>query len=233
MSAANNMNNLENKPTVFEAIMAEPIAVDTITVNNELLRLSPLSGHKVPTKELSRSPSPSTFGNPARSNSSVTDCCICFESISSTTNNCTTPCGHQFCFKCIAKTLARSNACPCCRAPLQEDDENIEINDDEDEEDEEEYDDDDDEDDVEGELETVVKMFTLKGYTINDVLAMLTGRTSKIDTKYTKEYIDQLDNDLDDICNAADSIAVIAKAVKDSANERAERAMFGLEDQRI
>jgi len=135
----------------------------------------------------------------------------------------------------MAKTLARSNACPCCRAPLQDDDddENIEINDEEEEEDEDEDYDEDDDAEVDGDLETVVKMFTLKGYTISDVIAMLTGRTSKIDAKYTKEYIDQLDNDLDDICNAADSIAMIAKAVKDSARERAERATFELEDRRI
>jgi hypothetical protein len=202
MSAGNNMNNLENEPTVFEAIMAEPVAADTtrpVVVDD----------------------------------GSASDCCICFESISSTTNNCTTPCGHQFCFKCMAKTLARSNACPCCRAPLQEEeDDEIDLNDESDDDDDD-YDEEDDDDDVDGDLETVARMFTLKGYTINDVLAMLTGRTSKIDTKYTKEYIDQLDTDLDDICHAADSIATIAKAVKESARERAERAMFELEDHRV
>jgi hypothetical protein len=205
MSAGNNMNNLENEPTVFEAIVAETFAVDKTTTHPLLV-----------------------------DDGSSSDCCICFEFISSKTNNCTTPCGHQFCFKCMAKTLARSNACPCCRAPLQEEeDEDDEIDlDDESDDDDDDYDEDDDAD-VDGELETVVKMFTLKGYTINDVLAMLTGRTSKIDTKYTKEYIDQLDTDLDDICHAADSIAVIAKAVKESARERAERAMFELEDRRV
>lgn len=199
------MNNLENEPTAFEAIMDEPVAVDTIrpVVSND---------------------------------SSVTDCCICFESISSKTNNCTTPCGHQFCFKCMAKTLARSNACPCCRAPLQEEEEEIYLDDDDDEDDDDDDDDDyseDDDADVDGDLETVVKMFTLKGYTISDVIVMLTGRTSKRDPKYTKEYVDHLDSELNDICNAADSIAMIAKAVKASAREREERAMFELEDRRI
>jgi len=45
------------------------------------------------------------------------------------TNNCVTPCGHTFCFQCLAKALEQNNTCPCCRAVLmaepEEEDESI------------------------------------------------------------------------------------------------------------
>ena len=46
------------------------------------------------------------------------ECCICYEMIDSGRNNCTTPCGHSFCFICIAKSMQVRNTCPCCRQPL-------------------------------------------------------------------------------------------------------------------
>ena len=46
------------------------------------------------------------------------NCCICFEPMNLKKNYCVTPCGHPFCFGCIVKTMAKQNACPCCRAPL-------------------------------------------------------------------------------------------------------------------
>lgn len=56
------------------------------------------------------------------------ECCICMDVINYSTNNCVTPCGHSFCFQCLAKALERSNTCPCCRTelmqiPEQDDDE--------------------------------------------------------------------------------------------------------------
>ena len=49
----------------------------------------------------------------------VAECVICYESIGSK-NCCTTDCGHQFCFKCIATAMQYNNACPYCRASLVE-----------------------------------------------------------------------------------------------------------------
>ena len=46
------------------------------------------------------------------------NCCICFEPMNLKKNYCVTPCGHPFCFGCIVKTMTKQNACPCCRAPL-------------------------------------------------------------------------------------------------------------------
>ena len=48
----------------------------------------------------------------------VDECPICYESISTTTNNCKTTCGHSFCFTCIAITLTKQNSCPICRHEL-------------------------------------------------------------------------------------------------------------------
>ena len=42
------------------------------------------------------------------------------DSINSAINNCTTPCGHMFCFQCLAKALEQNNTCPMCRAVLME-----------------------------------------------------------------------------------------------------------------
>jgi len=57
------------------------------------------------------------------------ECCICMDAINFATNNCVTPCGHTFCFQCLAKALEQNNTCPCCRAVLmaepEEDDEYV------------------------------------------------------------------------------------------------------------
>lgn len=58
------------------------------------------------------------------------ECCICMDAINNTTNNCVTPCGHTFCFKCLAKALEQNNTCPCCRAVLMEEPETDENEDD-------------------------------------------------------------------------------------------------------
>jgi hypothetical protein len=50
----------------------------------------------------------------------VPECCICMDSINSSINNCTTPCGHRFCFQCLAKALEQNNTCPMCRSVLME-----------------------------------------------------------------------------------------------------------------
>ena len=45
------------------------------------------------------------------------ECPICLDIIKPKNSACT-PCGHKFCFSCIAQNLARSAACPMCRAEL-------------------------------------------------------------------------------------------------------------------
>jgi hypothetical protein len=48
----------------------------------------------------------------------IVECPICMDPVNTTINSCITPCGHAFCFKCLASALAENNTCPCCRAEL-------------------------------------------------------------------------------------------------------------------
>jgi len=59
------------------------------------------------------------------------------DAINVATNNCVTPCGHSFCFQCLAKALEQNNTCPYCRTVLMEEPEE--------EEEEDDYDDDESE----------------------------------------------------------------------------------------
>ena len=68
---------------------------------------------------------------------SQVECSVCYENIGEK-NNCITPCGHTFCFKCMMSCLNYKNTCPICRQVLQE-----EINDEVSEEFSEEEDGDD------------------------------------------------------------------------------------------
>ena len=73
------------------------------------------------------------------------ECSICYESLGEK-NNCTTPCGHVFCFECLMSCLNYKNTCPICRKVLQEevDDEiSEEFSEEEDGESDEEFDMDD------------------------------------------------------------------------------------------
>jgi hypothetical protein len=46
------------------------------------------------------------------------DCNICLEPINLNKNNCTTSCGHKFCFNCIILSLKYNIICPICRTKL-------------------------------------------------------------------------------------------------------------------
>ena len=43
------------------------------------------------------------------------ECPVCYETVPSGVNNCTTDCGHAFCFTCIMKCLEKNNTCPIRR----------------------------------------------------------------------------------------------------------------------
>ena len=84
------------------------------------------------------------------------ECPVCYETVPSGVNNCTTDCGHAFCFTCIMKCLEKNNTCPICRHILQEeqqyddnydDDENDDDENDDAENDDAENDDDENDDD--------------------------------------------------------------------------------------
>jgi len=132
------------------------------------------------------------------------ECCICYEEIG-TVNNCTTECGHLFCFKCLATAMHYNNACPYCRSklvdlPEEEVESEYEDDDDDDDEDEE---DEDLEDEV-GHIEDIVERLEKSDIRMIDVVSMLINRYSKKDEKYTEEHImainlmfDQITSDVD------------------------------------
>ena len=48
----------------------------------------------------------------------LNECCICFQPIDPSTNNCTTKCGHKFCLECLLSTLAYRTDCPLCNQTI-------------------------------------------------------------------------------------------------------------------
>jgi hypothetical protein len=143
------------------------------------------------------------------------ECVICYEEIGKT-NNCVTPCGHAFCFKCLVAAMTTKNTCPCCRTELfvlpKEDED-----DDEDYESGSETGSDDDDDMIPVEL--LVARLESKGFTMLDVVSMLSNNYSKTNPKYTSEYIMNMCNSYDD-------------TITEIENEHDEQLKFAEEDTR-
>jgi len=145
-----------------------------------------------------------------------TECCICYEIIGKK-NNCVTECGHIFCFKCLATSMSRNNACPCCRAPLvdstideggddeSEYEESVDEEDSNDGDDESEYEDMIANKDYKGDIEEVVARMQRKGVTMLDVVSLLYNKFSKKDEKYTDDYVKTLVRMLDQINSDTES----------------------------
>jgi hypothetical protein len=155
----------------------------------------------------------------------ITECCVCFEEIDSLKNNCVTPCGHQFCFVCIAKCLGRGHCCPICRGELIEKNENE--SEDGDEEDDSDYEDSDDEDEEENveydedeNIDVITENFIKKGYDAMDLVTMILGRVKKSNPKYTNQYIKKMLDDFDE-------------TVEEIENQKREQEDFAAEDKPI
>jgi hypothetical protein len=138
----------------------------------------------------------------------VTECVICYESIG-IKNCCTTTCGHQFCFTCIATSMQYNNACPYCRASLVEmpfgDDES-----DEDESDDEiEEDESEEEEEDEATPEEIAAVLQEKGFTMVDLITCITGRCSKSRPANISavDHMVSIDNRIWDIVNDLDAEA--------------------------
>lgn len=157
----------------------------------------------------------------------MVECCICYDPINTKKNNCVTECGHQFCLKCLATTMAHNGYnCPYCRTPLvemndedeDEDDEENDEGDDEEDIDEEDEDEDEDDEGVECGVEELTRKLMVNGFKMEDMVAMLMGRYRKDDTD---AMIFELTDKFDAIVNLADEEAV---------NEDNEQRMMGKED---
>jgi len=128
------------------------------------------------------------------------ECIICYESLNTTKNICITECGHEFCFSCMMKHVQRNNGCPICRSVIIEE---VDSEDDSDED----YEEDDDEtiEEVVEEssedypIEQLVAAFEAKGYGLKDALSLLMYKFSRTDPTYTKEYINTLQEDIEDM----------------------------------
>ena len=138
----------------------------------------------------------------------VTECVICYESIGSK-NCCTTECGHQFCFKCIATSMQYNNACPYCRASL------VDMPEGDDEDEEEDSDDESDEEEMEEEeedeatAEEIAAVLQEKGITMVDLITMVTGRCGKSRPANVNavDHMVSIDNSIWDIINDLDAEA--------------------------
>jgi len=123
-------------------------------------------------------------------------CPICFDEIKKT-NNCTTPCGHTFCFKCLTKAMNNNTECPMCRGSLVEDDEKSSssiqsfVSDDDDYETEDEM----EEEEINikmSNIEIVVERFTNKGYTLTDALMILSEQFSNKKPEKNQKYLEKI-----------------------------------------
>jgi len=141
---------------------------------------------------------------------STNECCICYDTIDAQKNNCTTECGHKFCFKCLATSMVHNNfSCPCCRTQLVEtsedsDEEEGEYDEDEDDEEDGEDGEGDDNSVVECDLDELSRRLEASGFKMQDVLAMLVGRYAKDATDLA---IYEMNKKFDTIIDEADGEA--------------------------
>lgn len=143
------------------------------------------------------------------------ECCICYDKIDAQRNNCVTECGHRFCFKCLAISMMHNTACPCCRSPLVESEDDEEEGSDADTEDE--YQEDADEDETGCDPEELTRRLAAQGFTMQDMVSMLLGRYNQ---NVSDAAIFELNKRFDVIVDEAD-------------NEELETEAMGREDRAV
>jgi hypothetical protein len=145
------------------------------------------------------------------------ECVICFELLNYTKNVCITVCGHKFCCSCMMKHVQRNNGCPLCRTTIIEADSVVESEESEEDDDDETIEEETDNSYPEFEIEKFVEAFEAKGYGVKDALSLLLHKFSKTDEKFTREYIDKLETDIEDMH-------------EELQNECEERVVMAMED---
>ena len=151
------------------------------------------------------------------------ECPVCYETVPSGVNNCTTDCGHAFCFTCIMKCLENNNTCPICRHILQEeqqyDDSDDDHTDDDDENDDDENDDDENDSNVSGSepeincedyhpanIEYITEVMKEKGFIMQELIGFLCGTLNR-GSKNTNKFSRKRENDFYDIMATLDDEA--------------------------
>lgn len=164
------------------------------------------------------------------------ECLICYDVVSNN-NIAITPCFHTFCFNCIVKSLSHNRNCPLCRNDLMGDEvyNNFYQNEEESEYDTEtdtteDYGSDsemnslfdaleneeitDDEENFEPDVREYQERLLSKGYTMLDIMTLLMGERSKLQTK---EHYKKLKKDYEEV-------------YVEINNEYDENYLFGKED---
>jgi hypothetical protein len=107
--------------------------------------------------------------------------------------------------------MNKNTSCPLCRTVLI-DTPNEDDNEDEDEdedEDDNEYDietiDENDGDDGLCDVEKVIERFEQKGFGIMDLMCILLERHSKLNTKYTNDYVDKIADEFHEMVDEMDN----------------------------
>ncbi len=143
------------------------------------------------------------------------ECAICFEHIGHT-NNCVTPCGHEFCFKCMVKSYQINDTCPMCRSTYLEKDECLEDSYTIESDSEDEYDDETIYVDTAANMinitektpianpQSISKVLIENGYTMEDIISLWTSRINRENTRYTQKFIRKMDTDIDKLIQDAD-----------------------------
>ena len=151
------------------------------------------------------------------------ECPVCYETVPSGVNNCTTDCGHAFCFTCIMKCLENNNTCPICRHILHEeqhyDDSDDDHTDDDDENDDDENDDDENDSNVSGSepeincedyhpanIEYITEVLKEKGFIMQELIGFLCGTLNR-GSKNTNKFSRKRENDFYDIMATLDDEA--------------------------
>jgi len=157
------------------------------------------------------------------------ECVICLEEIGKA-NQVTTPCGHKFCFQCISHSMftVTKNTCPYCRtrlvANIPEEESGGEESDDEDVE--SESDPEEDRDSL-GTADEIAKLCEDQGYSMADIIAIVTNRYDHENPRYAPHLCHALSDGLDEIIRIADEAAY-----KRCQNKLRERQQFASEDLR-
>jgi hypothetical protein len=123
----------------------------------------------------------------------------------------------------MMKSLGRNNTCPCCRAVLQE------VQEEEDSDDEGDYEEESDDEYEREELdkmaspEIIAERMTKLGYTMTDIISLYMDRIDRVSTRYTRDFTTKLVRDFDDIVELAD---------EEVENRKMECEEMGSEDMR-
>ena len=153
------------------------------------------------------------------------ECPICYCEINNK-NCCTTECGHTFCLKCILQTSYNNQnipSCPLCRTELiessseesSEDDDSEYVEDDDEADAEDEYLDEfdigiaeegdnhdenfEEYDDEEYDLQKIAEDFMSKGYTVADIVSLLTCLRNVRSNNYAEGYTKKMARDFSEV----------------------------------